>query len=90
MVPGAGARSGSANRLDAGLTFVCRRHGFSFVPEGEVYPLVLSFGIVVQSITFAVAQSTGLDKLFGGGCTLIAQMMLPGTLRGRTRGDGGC
>lgn len=46
-----------------------------------MYPLVLSFGIVVQSITFAVAQSTGLEKLFGEGCTLLSQMVLPGTSR---------
>ncbi|KAM7198101.1 hypothetical protein V8F20_006346 [Naviculisporaceae sp. PSN 640] len=57
--------------------FRFRRNGFSFVPAAEVYPLVLSFGIVVQGITFAVAQSTGLDALVGLGCTLIAQMMLP-------------
>jgi len=63
--------------------FSRRRNGFSFVPEGEVYPLVLSFCIVVQGITFAAAQSTGLEKLWGTGCTLLAQLMLPGTL-GRT------
>lgn len=58
-------------------SFRFRRNGFTFIPEAEVYPLVLSFCIVVQSITFAVAQSTGLETLFGGGCTLLAQLMLP-------------
>ncbi|KAM7204340.1 hypothetical protein V8F33_001642 [Rhypophila sp. PSN 637] len=62
-------------RNDRNFSF--RRNGFTFVPAAEVYPLVLSCGIVVQGITFAVAQSTGLDKLLGFGCTLIAQMMLP-------------
>lgn len=64
-----------------------RQHGFTFVPECEVYPLVLSFCIVVQSVTFAVAQSTGLEKLFGTGCTLLAQLMLPGK-SGRNGGLG--
>ncbi|KAK3685498.1 hypothetical protein B0T22DRAFT_220115 [Podospora appendiculata] len=57
--------------------FKFRRHGFTFVPAVEVFPLVLSFCIVVQGITFAVAQSTGLDALVGFGCTLLAQLMLP-------------
>jgi hypothetical protein len=56
-----------------------RRNGFSFVPEGDVFPLVLSLGIVIQSSIFAGAQSTGLDALFGPGCTWLAQIMLPGT-----------
>ncbi|KAK4162765.1 hypothetical protein QBC43DRAFT_72725 [Cladorrhinum sp. PSN259] len=53
------------------------RNGFKFVPEGEVYPLILSLGIFVQSLIFAGAQSTGLDSLFGPGCTLMAMAMLP-------------
>ncbi|EAA31862.3 hypothetical protein GE21DRAFT_7316 [Neurospora crassa] len=53
------------------------RNGFSFVPATEAFPLILSVGIVVQGITFAVAQSTGLGSLFGSGCTLIAVFMLP-------------
>lgn len=56
------------------------RNGFSFVPATEAFPLILSAGIVVQGITFAVAQSTGLDSLFGSGCTLIAMFMFPGKL----------
>lgn len=55
-----------------------RRNGLMFVPEGDIYPFVLSIGILIQSITFAVAQSTGLDSLFGRGCTTMAQLMLPG------------
>ncbi|KAH7632977.1 hypothetical protein B0T09DRAFT_395166 [Sordaria sp. MPI-SDFR-AT-0083] len=56
------------------------RNGFSFVPATEAFPLILSAGIVVQGITFAVAQSTGLDSLFGSGCTLIAMFMFPAIL----------
>jgi len=67
--------------------FRFRQQGFTFVPEGEVYPLVISFCIVVQSITFAVAQSTGLEKLFGTGCTLLAQLMLPGKWEARASFD---
>ncbi|KAL2258947.1 hypothetical protein VTK26DRAFT_7555 [Humicola hyalothermophila] len=57
--------------------FKFKRDGFSFVPEGEMYPLVLSVGIFIQSVTFAGAQSTGLGNFFGRGCTTIAQLMLP-------------
>ncbi|KAK4147184.1 uncharacterized protein C8A04DRAFT_9192 [Dichotomopilus funicola] len=53
------------------------RHGFIFIPEAEVYPLILSFGILIQSVIFASVQSTGLDDFFGTGCTWIAQIMLP-------------
>jgi hypothetical protein len=55
-----------------------RRNGFTFVPEAEIYPLVLSVGIFIQSFIFAGAQSTGLDSLWGLGCTWLAQLMLPG------------
>ncbi|KAK3378446.1 hypothetical protein B0H63DRAFT_247591 [Podospora didyma] len=50
---------------------------FTFVPTADVFPLAVSFAIIVQSVTFAVAQSTGLDALFGTGCTMMAQFMLP-------------
>lgn len=55
-----------------------KRNGFNFVPEGEIYPLILSIGIFIQSLVFAGAQSTGLDGLFGTGCTMMALVMLPG------------
>ncbi|VBB76323.1 Putative protein of unknown function [Podospora comata] len=54
-----------------------KRNGFNFVPEGEIYPLILSIGIFIQSLVFAGAQSTGLDGLFGTGCTMMALVMLP-------------
>ncbi|KAK4038766.1 hypothetical protein C8A01DRAFT_17179 [Parachaetomium inaequale] len=43
----------------------------------DVYPLVLSVGIFIQSFIFAGVQSTGLDNFWGPGCTWIAQLMLP-------------
>ncbi|KAM0335820.1 hypothetical protein ACHAQA_000870 [Verticillium albo-atrum] len=51
--------------------------GFTFVAPAETFPLVLSLGIVVQGITFAVAQSTGLKSMLILGCTITSQMMLP-------------
>lgn len=61
------------------LTYL-RRHGFSFVQTAEVFPLILSLGITIQGIIFAVAQSTGLDDLLSRGCTLVSQFMLPGMI----------
>ncbi|KAB5563360.1 hypothetical protein GE09DRAFT_1219918 [Coniochaeta sp. 2T2.1] len=57
--------------------FKFSQNGFSFVPSGEVYPLVLSFAITIQGTTFAVAQSTGLKNIVIFGCTLVSQLMLP-------------
>ncbi|GKT77714.1 hypothetical protein ColTof4_10137 [Colletotrichum tofieldiae] len=57
--------------------FGFRTHGFTFVGPAETFPLILSVGIVVQGIVFAVAQSTGLDHLLTLGCTITSQMMLP-------------
>ncbi|KAK4103937.1 hypothetical protein N658DRAFT_513963 [Parathielavia hyrcaniae] len=53
------------------------RNGFTFVPETEIYPLILSVGIFIQGFIFAGAQSTGLDSFFGSGCTWLAQLMFP-------------
>ncbi|EEY18125.1 conserved hypothetical protein [Verticillium alfalfae VaMs.102] len=58
------------------LTFT-RACGFTFVAPAETFPLVLSVGIIVQGITFAVAQSTGLKSMLILGCTTTSQMMLP-------------
>ncbi|KAI1774193.1 hypothetical protein F4818DRAFT_76104 [Hypoxylon cercidicola] len=43
----------------------------------ETYPFVLSLGITVQGIIFAVSQSFGLEGLFIPGCSLISQFMWP-------------
>ncbi|KAL2126102.1 hypothetical protein VTI74DRAFT_1695 [Chaetomium olivicolor] len=53
------------------------RNGFNFVPEADIYPLVVSLAIFIQSFIFAGAQSTGLNSLFGLGCTWLAHLMLP-------------
>lgn len=55
-----------------------RPSGFFFIPTTEVFPLVLSLAITIQSITFAAAQSVGLQALLSSGCTLVAIFMLPG------------
>lgn len=45
----------------------------------ETFPLVLSFGIIVQGLVFAAAQGQGMQMLFtDAGCDIIAQYMLPG------------
>ncbi|KAJ4250503.1 hypothetical protein NW762_011757 [Fusarium torreyae] len=43
----------------------------------DVYPFVLSLGIVVQGILYATAQSKGMDSLMILGCAMISQLMLP-------------
>ncbi|XXG99947.1 hypothetical protein Hte_006288 [Hypoxylon texense] len=43
----------------------------------ETYPFVLSLGITIQGIIFAVSQSYGLSGLFIPGCSLISQFMWP-------------
>lgn len=55
-----------------------RPSGLFFIHTVEVYPLVLSLGITVQSIIFAAAQSIGLKALLSRGCTVVAIFMLPG------------
>lgn len=57
-----------------------RPSGLFFIHSVEVFPLVLSLGITIQSITFAAAQSVGLQALLSRGCTLVAIFMLPGEL----------
>lgn len=55
-----------------------RPSGLSYIHTAEVFPLLLCVGITVQSITFAAAQSVGLQALLSRGCTLVAIFMLPG------------
>ncbi|KAI1262482.1 hypothetical protein F5Y18DRAFT_418886 [Xylariaceae sp. FL1019] len=50
---------------------------FTCVRGRDVFPFILSLGIVGQGIIFAVAQSQGLDALFQPGCALISEFMLP-------------
>lgn len=68
-----------------------RPSGLFFIHTVEIFPLVLSIGITIQSITFAAAQSVGLQALLSRGCTLVAIFMLPGefySLERETRRDG--
>lgn len=60
-----------------------RPSGLFFIPTIEVFPLVLSLAITIQSITFAAAQFVGLQALLSSGCTLVAIFMLPGELQCR-------
>lgn len=55
-----------------------RPSGLFFIPTTEVFPLVLSLAITIQSIIFAASQSIGLQALLSSGCTLVAIFMLPG------------
>ncbi|ORY71219.1 uncharacterized protein BCR38DRAFT_479737 [Pseudomassariella vexata] len=41
----------------------------------ETFPFVLSLGITIQGIIFAVSQSRGLEGLFERGCSIISQFM---------------
>ncbi|KAI0491136.1 hypothetical protein F4859DRAFT_35079 [Xylaria cf. heliscus] len=50
---------------------------FTCVRGPDVYPFILSLGIVGQGIIFAVSQAQGLDSLFQPGCALISQFMWP-------------
>ncbi|KAI0457036.1 hypothetical protein F5B21DRAFT_107375 [Xylaria acuta] len=51
---------------------------FTCVRGPDVYPFILSLGIVGQGIIFVVSQAQGLDSLFQPGCALISQFMWPG------------
>ncbi|KAI1342017.1 hypothetical protein F5Y15DRAFT_330413 [Xylariaceae sp. FL0016] len=50
---------------------------FTCVKGPELYPFILSLGIAIQGIVFAISQSHGLDGLFESGCSLISQFMWP-------------
>ncbi|KAI0122822.1 hypothetical protein BJ170DRAFT_599496 [Xylariales sp. AK1849] len=50
---------------------------FTCVKGTETYPFILSLGITIQGVIFAVSQSQGLNGLFASGCSLISQFMWP-------------
>ncbi|KAI0471957.1 hypothetical protein GGR56DRAFT_99796 [Xylariaceae sp. FL0804] len=50
---------------------------FTCVRGPELYPFILSLGIAIQGIVFAISQSFGLHGLFIAGCSLISQFMWP-------------
>ncbi|KAI5865439.1 hypothetical protein GGS23DRAFT_426865 [Durotheca rogersii] len=43
----------------------------------STYPFILSLGITVQGIVFAVSQARGLDGLFAAECSRTSQIMWP-------------
>ncbi|RYP79527.1 hypothetical protein DL770_006627 [Monosporascus sp. CRB-9-2] len=75
----------SAFATAAGILFDCylkakrsdSRRNRKCIRGTETFPLVLSLGITIQGIIFAVSQSHGLDGLFKAGCSLISQFMWP-------------
>lgn len=50
---------------------------FTCVRGPDLYPFILSLGIVGQGVIFVAAQAQGLDGLFLPGCGLISQFMWP-------------
>lgn len=52
--------------------------GLFYIHTVEVFPLIICLGTTVQSITFAAAQSVGLQALLSRGCTIVAIFMMPG------------
>ncbi|KAI3324937.1 hypothetical protein HD806DRAFT_459964 [Xylariaceae sp. AK1471] len=50
---------------------------FTCVRGPDVYPFIVSLGIVGQGIIFAVSQAQGLDSPLQDGCALISQFMWP-------------
>ncbi|KAI1415163.1 hypothetical protein F5Y13DRAFT_178218 [Hypoxylon sp. FL1857] len=80
----------SAFALAVGILYDCYTTAKRSKPEGkgrvnvfrcvrgpETYPFVLSLGITIQGIVFAVSQAQGLDGVFIPGCSLISQFMWP-------------
>ncbi|WAO93797.1 Hypothetical protein NCS54_01135200 [Fusarium falciforme] len=65
----------TAKRTDAAWTW--RTSWFRLIKRRDVHPFVLSCGIVVQGIVYAVAQSKGFQSLMILGCRSISQFMLP-------------
>ncbi|CAJ2507898.1 Uu.00g090840.m01.CDS01 [Anthostomella pinea] len=53
---------------------------FTCVQGPELYPFILSLGITVQGVVFAVSQAQGLNGLFSAGCALVSQFMWPAIL----------
>ncbi|KAK9439428.1 hypothetical protein VB005_07583 [Metarhizium brunneum] len=65
----------TAKRKD--FSFRLKSSFWKVLGPAEVFPFVLSLGIVVQGIIFASIQSFGLRGLFIRGCEPLSQVMLP-------------
>lgn len=57
--------------------------GLFYIHTVEVFPFLISLGTTVQSITFAAAQSVGLQALLSRGCAIVAIFMMPGKFCGQ-------
>jgi hypothetical protein len=55
-----------------------RKFCLASIHPAEIFPLILSIGIIFQSLTFAGVQGTGLEALTTKNCGIIGQFMLPG------------
>lgn len=51
---------------------------FVLTEDTKSFPFILSCGIMVQGIVFAVVQSSGLENLMSLDCSSVSQLMLPG------------
>ncbi|KAI8964000.1 hypothetical protein F5Y11DRAFT_355911 [Daldinia sp. FL1419] len=80
----------SAFATAAGIYYDCYTTAKRSNPEGKqrvntfrcvqgpaTYPFMLSLGITIQGIIFAICQSFGLNDIFLRGCSLISQFMWP-------------
>src|SRR3954468_14209289 len=61
------------------MALTLNRFHIPSIHPAEIFPLVLCVGIVIQGVTFAGVQGTGLKSLFLKDCESIAQFMWPGT-----------
>ncbi|KAL7816892.1 hypothetical protein V8C44DRAFT_347895 [Trichoderma aethiopicum] len=57
--------------------FGFRSSFIKYIEMSEVFPFILSIGIIVQGIIYAASQAKGLEGLLILGCTSISQAMLP-------------
>lgn len=54
------------------------KFSLSSIHPAETFPLILSYGIVIQSVVFAVVQGQGLLGTFESGCAKLSQFVWPG------------
>lgn len=69
-----------ADSRDIFSQLISRSSLFRLVKGRDIYPFVLSLGIVIQGIVYATAQAKGLESLMILECAAVSQMMLPGKL----------
>lgn len=64
--------------LIALANFWTRKYWISAIHPAETVPLILSVGIVIQSVLFIGAQAPGLSTLYIDGCAITSQFVFPG------------